>query len=129
MGRLGFSCISMRGEALLAKQFCHQMAAGGILADHLAFWLGGTIGYLAPSTAGGHHASMFTGTLVLMAEVLEEIFTFNTISASNPEKATAASIYKAFMDTPPPPRLRPGCLFFGTESGGGYGALGYHHTW
>ncbi len=39
-GGLGLSCISMRGEALLAKQFCHQIAVGGTPAGHLAFWLG-----------------------------------------------------------------------------------------
>jgi hypothetical protein len=101
MGGLGLSCISMRGEALLAKQFCHQMAAGGTLADHLAFWLGGTIGHLAPSTAGGRHTYTLPGTLVLVAEVLEEIFAFNTISASNPEKATAAGILLSWILPPP----------------------------
>jgi hypothetical protein len=36
-----------------------------------------------------------------MPEVLEEVFAFSTVPASNPETATSASIYRAFMDTPP----------------------------
>jgi hypothetical protein len=127
MGGLGLSCILTSGEALLAKQFCHQIAAGGTPAGHLAFRLGGTIGHLAHSVAGVRYASMLPGTLVHMAEVLEEIFAFNTVSANNPEKATVAGIYTAFMDMGPRPRL--GCLSSGTESGGGCGARVCHRTW
>jgi hypothetical protein len=36
---------------------------------------------------------------------LEEIFASNTVSVSNPERATAVEIYTAFMDTPPPPKV------------------------
>jgi hypothetical protein len=60
-GGLGVSCIATRGEALLAKQFCHQVAAGGTLAGHLAFWLGCVLGHLEPAVTGGRHASMLLG--------------------------------------------------------------------
>jgi hypothetical protein len=103
-GGLGLSCITSRGEALLAKQFCHQIAAGGPPAGHLAFWLGGRVGHLAPPFAEGHHASALPRPLVRIAEVLEEVFAFGTVSADNPGTATAAGIYRAFMVTPPPPQ-------------------------
>ncbi len=128
-GGLGVSCISTRGEALLAKQFCHQVATGGTPAGHLAFWLGCVLGYLEPAVTGGRHASMLLGLLVHVAEVLEEVFVFGTVTVTSPERATAAGIYMAFMDIPPPQRLRPGGQSGGTGSGGGVGAPGCRHTW
>jgi hypothetical protein len=43
------------------------------------------------------------GPLVHVAEVLEEVFFFGTVLATSPERAMAAGIYTAFMDTQPPP--------------------------
>ncbi len=39
-GDLGVSCVATRGQALLSKQLCHQMAVAGPHGQNLAFWLG-----------------------------------------------------------------------------------------
>jgi hypothetical protein len=100
-GGLGLSCISTRRAVLLAKHLCHEMAAGGTPAGHLAFWFGGMIGHLVLAISGGLHVSTLPGPLTHAAKVLEAIFSFNTVSPSHPERATAARISAAFIDSPP----------------------------
>jgi hypothetical protein len=76
---------------------------------------------MVPAVAGGCHADMPPGPLVHVAEVLEEVFFFGTVLATSPERAMAAGIYTAFMDTQPPPppqRSRPGYRYSGAGSGG-----------
>ncbi len=63
-GGLGVSCVTSRGQALLAKQLCLQVAAGGIPAAHLAFWLGQAVGHYVPSLARGSHPSILPAPLV-----------------------------------------------------------------
>jgi hypothetical protein len=49
-GGLGVSCIFTRGQALLSEQLCHQMAAGGFPATHLAFGLGQHLAIISLAT-------------------------------------------------------------------------------
>jgi hypothetical protein len=52
-GSLAVSCVFTRGQALLAKQMCLQVAAGGTPAGYLAFWLGLAVGHYVPCLAAG----------------------------------------------------------------------------
>jgi hypothetical protein len=77
-GGLGVSCVTSRGQALLAKQLCLQVAAGGTPAAHLAFWLGRAVGHYVPSVAGGSHSTSPPVSLVRVGEVLVELFAHGT---------------------------------------------------
>jgi hypothetical protein len=101
-GGLAVSCVFTRGQALLAKQMCLQVAAGGTPAAHLAFWLGPVVGHFVPSLAAGSHAPRPPAGLVQAADVLVELFSFGTIPPDSLASATAVAIYRVFMDTPPP---------------------------
>ncbi len=100
-GGLGISCIFTRGQNLLAKQFCWQVAGGGVPGAHLAFWFGPVVGHYIPSLAAGAHSTRLPGPLVHVGDTLVELFTFGTVSPDGLAGAKAASIYVAFMDTPP----------------------------
>jgi hypothetical protein len=104
-GGLGVSCIFTRGQALLAKQLCHQVAGGGAPAGHLAFWLGAAVGHYVPALAGGSHSPRPPTLLVQVADVLVELFSFGTVAPNRLAEARSAAIYAAFMDTPPPPKV------------------------
>jgi hypothetical protein len=78
-GGLGVSCVASRGQALLAKQLCLQVAAGGTLAAHLAFWLGQDVGHYVPSLAGGSPSPCPPASLVGVGEVLVQIFAHGTV--------------------------------------------------
>jgi hypothetical protein len=104
-GGLGVSCIFTRGQALLAKQLCHQVAGGGIPAGHLAFWLGAAVGHYVPALSGGSHTPRPPALLLQLADVLVELFSFGTVAPNRLAEARSAGIYAAFMDTPPPPKV------------------------
>jgi hypothetical protein len=101
-GGLGVSCVTSRGQALLAKQLCHQVAAGGTPAAHLAFWLGHAVGHHVPSLARGSHSTSPPASLVGVGDVLVELFAHGTVHPNHLEQAKAATIYAVFHDTPPP---------------------------
>jgi hypothetical protein len=101
-GGLGVTCVASRGQALLAKQLYLQVAAGGTPAAHLAFWLGQAVGHYIPGLAGGSHSPCPPASLVGVVEVLVEIFAHGTVPPNRLDQAKAATIYAAFLDTPPP---------------------------
>jgi hypothetical protein len=100
-GELGVSCIFTRGQALLAKQLCHQVAGGGTPAGHLAFWLGAAVGHYVPALVGGSRTPRPPALLLQVADVLVELFSFGTVAPNRSAEARAAGINVAFMDTPP----------------------------
>jgi hypothetical protein len=104
-GGLAVSCVFTRGQALLAKQMCLQVAAGGTPAAHLAFWLGPMVGHFVPSLAAGSHSPRPPAGLVQAAEVPVELFSYGSVPPDGLATATAAAIYRVFMDTPPPPKV------------------------
>jgi hypothetical protein len=128
-GGLAVSCVFMRGQALLAKQMCLQVAAGSTLAAHLTFWLGPVVGHFVPSLAAGSHSPRPPAGLVQAADVLVELFSFGTVPPDSLASATAAAIYRVFMDTPPPPWSRPSGPGTGGWFGAGCGALGCPLLW
>ncbi len=101
---LGMTCISSRGQALFSKQFCLQVVAGGTLHSS-ALWVGQAVGHYIPSLAVCSHASNPTAPFLLAGEVLVEIFSNGTVPPNRLQQAMSASIYAAFLDTPPPTKL------------------------
>jgi hypothetical protein len=104
-GGLAVSCVFTRGQALLAKQMCLQVAAGGIPAAHLAFWLGAVVGHFVPSLVAGSHAPPPPpGPLLAWCRQLRCWWSCSPMGLSlhGLVAARAASICRVFMDTPPP---------------------------
>jgi hypothetical protein len=105
-GGLGVSCIFTRGQALLAKQLCHQVAGGGTPAGHLAFWLGAAAGHYVPALSGGSHTLRLPALLLQVADVLVELFSFGTVGALTIRPPTVrprvTSTHAQFTHGPPP---------------------------
>ncbi len=115
---MAVSCVFTRGQALLAKQMCLQVAAVGTPAGHLAFWLGLAVGYYIPCLAAGSHAARPPSGLLQAGEVLVELFSHGMVSPNGLVGARTAAIYGSFL-VPPPPRWRPSGLGTGAKSGAG----------
>ena len=54
-GGLGVACIEVRARALLDKQACHRLAAGGWPRAHLSYWIGLPLLHFLPSLRAGPH--------------------------------------------------------------------------
>jgi hypothetical protein len=97
---LGVSCVFTRGQALLSKQLCHQVAAGCTPAAHLALWLGASVGHYIPCLSIGAHALKPPIPLVQVAERLVELSSFGTVAPNRLDEAKAAGIYAALHGHP-----------------------------
>jgi hypothetical protein len=102
---LAVSCVFTRGQALLAKQMCLQVAAVGTPAGHLAFWLGLAVGYYIPCLAAVSHAARPPSGLLQAGEVLVELFSHGMVSPNGLAGVRTAVIYGSFLVTPPPPKV------------------------
>ena len=104
-GGLGLSCPQTRAQAMLAKQACRHLAAGGRPALHLAYWLGISPQGLLPALAStglrleGEPPGQYADLLTL----LREVFALSCVDTANLQLATSAAIYKELTCTPPPP--------------------------
>ena len=103
-GGLGVSSIATRAQALLAKQFCWAVGQEGEAAAHWAYWVGPLIQDFLPDLAAGRHAPVVPPPWRALAEVLMELFEYETVSPDALTATTSRDIYAAFMDTPPPPK-------------------------
>ena len=104
-GGLGLSCPQTRAQAMLAKQACRHLAAGGRPALHLAYWLGISLQGLLPvlASAGlrleGDPPAQYADLLSL----LREVFMLTCVDTANLQVATSAAIYKEMTCTLPTP--------------------------
>ncbi len=104
-GGLGLSCPQTRAQAMMAKQTCRHLAAGGRPALHLAYWLGISLQGLLPALAStglrleGEPPGQYADLLTL----LREVFALSCVDTANLQLATSAAIYKELTCTPPPP--------------------------
>jgi hypothetical protein len=78
---------------------------GGVQATHLAFWFGSVVGHYVPSLAAGVHTARPPGPLAQVGDTLVEIFSFGTVNPNGLARAKTASIYAAFIEMPPPPKV------------------------
>ncbi len=126
-GGLAVSCVFTRGQALLAKQMCLQVAAGGSgwhpgCSSRLLAWFGG--GHFVPSLAAGSHSPRPPAGLMQAAEVLVDMFSHGTVPPGGLATARAAAIYRVFTNTPLLPRSGPSGPGTGVWSGEDCGVLG-----
>jgi hypothetical protein len=106
-GGLGLSCPQTRAQAMLAKQACRHLAAGGRPALHLAYWLGISLQGLLPvlASAGlmvdGDPPAQYADLLTL----LREVFTLSCVDTANLQLVTSRDIYRELTCTLPTPRI------------------------
>ncbi len=82
-GSLCLSSISSRAQALLAKQACHRLAAGGRPARHLAYWIGLRLRPYLPALGSGPHAVDILPAYKDLSNLLIEVFGLPSVSVSN----------------------------------------------
>ena len=104
-GGLGVTCVASRAQAMLAKQACHRLAAGGRPAAHLSFWLGLRLLRYLPGLRAGPHAEAIPAFYADLAALLLEVMALDCVEPANLEAVTAAGLYKEFTSTPPPPKV------------------------
>ncbi len=97
-GGLGISSPQTRAQAMLAKQTCRHLAAGGRPALHLAYWLGISLQGLlhALASAGLRMEGDPTAQYADLLSLLREFFTMSC-------SWTSAAIYKELTCTFPTP--------------------------
>ncbi len=98
-GDLGVSCVATRGQALLSKKLCHQMAVAGTHGQNLAFWLGSILRDICPMLGNG--GSWQPSPLLLAGRS----------SPSPPWITSASTMYAASKSPPPPSKVEAGWLF------------------
>ncbi len=106
-GYLGVSCVFSRGQALISKHLCHQLAAGGSPAAHLAFWLEHVVGHNIPCLAVGAQMLNIPAPLAQAGKVFVEIFSHSNVPPNGLRQARAATIYACLLHglSPPPPKV------------------------
>ncbi len=114
-GGLGLSSPQTRAQAMLAKQTCCHLAAGGRPALHLAYWLGISLQGLLPAltSAGRRLEGDSPAQYADLLTILREVFTLSCVDTANLQLATSAAIHKELTCTFPTPR----------------GDLPWHHIW
>jgi hypothetical protein len=94
-----------QGSGPISKQLCHQVAPGGTLAAHLAFWLGSTGGHYVPCFA---YASNPPAPLELAGRSWWRHGYYQWPIWHRPWPQASCGVHG---HAPPPPRWRPGdCL-------------------
>jgi hypothetical protein len=122
-GGLAVSDLNSRAQALLAKQFCWQAGNGGHAAGHWAYWLGSRLAGLLPQLIPGPHAPTVPPAWLGLAEVLKEVFSFNTVQPANLLEATAKGSTRSSWPLLLPQKLWPSFrTFHGPSYGVGYGS-------
>jgi hypothetical protein len=104
-GGLGLTCVASRAQALLAKQACHRLAAGGPSAAHIAYWIGLRLRHRLPALARGPHAEAIPASYRDLGHLLLEVFELEEVDTSALAAVTAKDIYLAFTNTFPLPKI------------------------
>ena len=104
-GGLALSCVASRAQALLAKQACHRLAAGGRPFAHLAYWIGLRLkGHLA-SLGRGPHSEVIPAFMSDLSRLLLEVFELECVEVANLGAVAAKSVYAELLSTPTPPKV------------------------
>jgi hypothetical protein len=86
-GGLGLTCVASRAQALLAKQACHRIAAGGHPAAHIAYWLGHRLRHRLPALAAGPHTEVIPPQYQDLGRLLLEVFHLDGVETEHLEAA------------------------------------------
>jgi exonuclease III len=111
-GGLAVSNVMARGQALLAKQACHRLAGGGRPSRHLAYWIGLKVQRALPEVGEeldlgrGPHAEQLPDQYQDLADLLLEVADLDCVQHLNLGWVKARLVYRAFMETPPPPKVQ-----------------------
>ena len=105
-GGLGVACIEVRARALLNKQVCHRLAAGGRPRAHLSYWIGLRLLRFLPGLRAGPHAENPPPHYIDLASSLLQVFDLDFVRPNRLEAVTSASLYKALVPEPPPPKIQ-----------------------
>ena len=110
-GGLGVSCVFSRAQALWVKQAARQLAAGGLVAKHLAYWMGlrlraqPVFAVLPFSLSAGPHAEVLPPFYRDLSFLLLEVAKLGVLDDGQMEVVQAKAIYKEFLSSPPPPKV------------------------
>lgn len=102
-GGLGLVSLGARAEALLAKQACHRLAAGGRPRAHLSYWIGLRLLRHLPGLRKGLHTETTPPPFDDLANSLLRVFGLDFVRPENLKGVTSAALYKYFVKEPPPP--------------------------
>jgi hypothetical protein len=104
-GGLGMTCVRSRAHALLAKQACHCLTAGGRPAAHIAYWLGLRLRQHLPALAAGPHAEFVPPAFADLGHLLVETFGVEGVTTADLAAVSAKQLYAAFTTTFPRPKI------------------------
>jgi zinc-binding in reverse transcriptase len=102
---MDLTCVATRAQALLAKQACHRIAGGSLPAAHIAYWLGLRLRHHLPALAAGHHPEAIPASYAALGHLLLEVLDLEDVEAAALGAVEAKSLYAAFTDTLPPPKV------------------------
>ena len=101
-GGLGVADLEARAKALLLKQACHRLAAGGRPRAHLSYWLGLRLLRFIPGLRAGLHAERSPPQYSELAAGLVEVLGLEWVRPGNLREVRAADLYKSLKSDPPP---------------------------
>ncbi len=104
-GGLRLSSIPSRAQALLAKQACHRLAAGGRPARHLAYWIGLRLRPYLPALGSGLHAEDIPPVYKDLSNLLIEVFGLPSVSVNSLADVSSKGLYMEFTSTLPRPKV------------------------
>ncbi len=104
-GGLAVADVAARALALLAKQACHRLAAGGRPRGHLSYWLGLKLLQCLPGLRVGLHAEQAPSQYLELAATLRRVLALDWVRPGGLEAVTAAGLYKEFVGERPAPKI------------------------
>ena len=105
-GGLGVASIETRARALLAKQACHRLAAGGRPRTHLSYWIGLRLLRPLPGLRSGLHAETPPSHYADLATLLLQVLDLDFVRPNRLKEVNSAALYKALLPDPPPPKIQ-----------------------
>ena len=104
-GGLGVANVEARALALLAKQACHRLAAGGRPRGHLSYWLGLRLLRQIPGLRAGLHAERAPPQYADLAATLRRVLDLEGVRPDRLEAVTAAGLYKSLVREGAAPKI------------------------